>query len=98
MSDLANKLSDLLDYVEDIDSEEFSWGILANKLETCLALAKELDALAEQITHSLVVLAEKATIVEVNCKRCDRPFRTIEGVEYCTRSCELGGWPQGHKS
>ena len=50
-----------------------------------------------EIADALDSFAVAAEIQEVNCKRCDRPFRTIDGVEYCTRGCELGGWPGGHK-
>ncbi len=35
-------------------------------------------------------IADSRYVEEVRCKRCDRRFRTIPGVDYCTKECELG--------
>ena len=49
-----------------------------------------------KIIDALEDLADRAEVVEVSCRRCDRKFRSLREVEYCTKSCELGGWPEGH--
>src|SRR5271166_6402240 len=43
------------------------------------------------VVSELEMLAHAAAIVEVLCIRCDRRFRSLPEVKYCTRECELGG-------
>jgi hypothetical protein len=72
--------------------------MLQDQIEALLARVDNKDKPPDlaSVAEELEDLAAAAEVTEVNCKRCDRPFRTIAGVEYCTKSCELGGWPQGH--
>ena len=48
----------------------------------------------EQLINDLkacVDMAYELEVVDVRCSRCDRTFRSLSSVKYCTKECELGG-------
>ena len=74
MSELSDKLNNLLTYVEDADPSELSQSRIIDDLEDCIDTA-----------------SDTIEVMEVRCLRCDRRFRSLPEVKYCTKECELGG-------
>ena len=37
------------------------------------------------------------SLVEIECRRCGRPFRGGGLTDYCTKDCEMGNWPRLEK-
>ena len=71
---------------------------LSDKLDTLLEYYDDPDSDEvldrTQLVNKLQECAELASelqVVEIRCFRCDRPFRSLPDVRYCTKECELGG-------
>ena len=48
--------------------------------------------------QACIDMADEHEVTEVRCFRCDRPFRSLESVKYCTKECELGGVPMPYQT
>lgn len=49
---------------------------------------------ADEVAGLMVSFAEYAQEIHmVTCKRCDKQFRSVDSVEYCSKGCELGYRP-----
>ena len=67
------------------------WKELNNLLEYVDDVDRELcrTELSSELQGCLD-LAEQFEVVEVRCSRCDKRFRSLPDVKYCTKECELG--------
>ncbi len=72
---------------------------LSDKLDTILDYIESSSRLERKhLTNELVECCDMSELVEINCFRCDRPFRTLPDVKYCTKECELGGVQMPYQS
>lgn len=46
----------------------------------------------------LLLLVVDQPIVDVRCRRCDRLFRSVSSVEFCSKDCELGSVPAPYQT
>lgn len=67
------------------------WEKLNNLLEGVDDVDREISRteLSSELQECLN-LEYEFEIVEVRCSRCDKRFRSLPDVKYCTKECELG--------